>query len=311
MASLTGTAPPVVLPYSGGRLDRAAELRTDPDWVRDLLGRPETRLITTWRDRFLVDGTSVRPAWRQGASARSLLDLCDEPVLLGLDSGTGVFAGDLSVRTEEEAVTAVGATATLDLRSFAWTLPAHEASTLAYARGLHHWHRNQRFCGTCGEQTTACEAGHARRCPGCDRLWFPRIEPAVIVLVEAPDRTRCLLLRHRHAAPGSFSTLAGFVEVGESLEDAVHREVGEEVGLRLAELRYLASQAWPFPAGLMLGYRARASAETVAVDGTEVVEARWFTPAQVRDQQAASTRDHPPDSIEHFLIDDWLREHPA
>ncbi|HVK25757.1 MAG TPA: NAD(+) diphosphatase, partial [Actinokineospora sp.] len=150
--------------------------------------------------------------------------------------------------------------------------------------------------------------GHLRTCGGCKKLLFPRIEPAVIVLVEFGDR--CLLGRHRGAAENAFSTLAGFVEIGESLEDAVRREVAEEAGVTVGGVVYRASQAWPFPAGLMLGFRAVATSPDIRVDLDELIEARWFTRAEVVALQAehiAAGTDRG-DSIERYLVDRWLAE---
>jgi len=189
-------------------------------------------------------------------------------------------------------------------------VPAEEAAVLAYARGMLHWHRNQRFCGTCGGSTSARHAGHQLVCEGCGKLLFPRIEPAVIMLVSSPDGRRCLLGRHRGAAADAYSTLAGFVEIGESLEDAVRRELTEEAGVRVTSVRYLASQAWPFPSGLMVGFRAVAATEEVTVDREELLAARWFTRSELRDlieSHRASGRDRP-DSIESFLMTTWLGE---
>jgi NAD+ diphosphatase len=138
---------------------------------------------------------------------------------------------------------------------------------------------------------------------------FPRIEPAVIVLVEAPDPPRrCLLARHSGAGPDSFALLAGFVEIGESLEDAVRREVAEEAGVTLTTVTYQASQAWPFPAGLMIGFSARATSDFTAVDGDELIEARWCTGAELRARRRARGSLDNVDSIGNFLLESWLDE---
>jgi NAD+ diphosphatase len=176
---------------------------------------------------------------------------------------------------------------------------------------LLHWHRQQRYCGTCGAVAVAGGGGHVRTCSGaeCGRLLFPRIEPAIIVLVEAPGSPeRCLLARHAGAAEDSYSTLAGFVEVGESLEDAVRREMAEEAGITVADVTYQGSQAWPFPAGLMVGFRATATSDEVRVDGVELLEARWFTREDLRERVAAGRRLGRVDSIDHRLLNDWLAE---
>lgn len=249
-------------------------------------------MLAFWQDKCLVKGD--RPV--------SLVTTERETVFLGAD-GTGVFVADLSDMDLADAIQEAGADAAVDIRVLFPDLDAQEAATLAYARGMLHWSRNQRFCGTCGGRTDAEQAGHVRRCDGCGKLHFPRIEPAVIMLVEAPDRRRCLLARHRGAAEGAYSTLAGFLEIGESLEDAVRRELVEEAGVRVCEVGYQASQAWPFPSGLMVGFRAVATSDEVAVDHDELVEARWFTRAEVR-----ALGDGRRDSIESFLVGTWLNE---
>lgn len=280
----------MTLPYNGLTLDRAR--RTEAAWVRRIRERPDARAVLLWRDKILVaDGrpVTVHPSEVDGV----------EPVFLGRDGEAGVFAADLSERDAPDSV--------VDVRELFSTLTAEQAAMLAYARGILHWNRNQRFCGACGAATEACDAGHLRVCGGCGKLLFPRIEPAVIVLVEAPGQPRrCLLARHKGAAAGAYSTLAGFVEIGESLEDAVRRELFEEAGVRLSTVCYQASQAWPFPAGLMVGFRAVAASDHVAVDDTELIEARWFTRPEVVEMLARPG--NRVDSIEHFLVGTWVAE---
>ena len=197
----------------------------------------------------------------------------------------------------------------MDIRALVSAVTPATAGMVAYARGITHWHRSQRFCGACGGRTDTRDAGHHRICASCGQLLFPRIEPAVIVLVELPgEPARCLLGRHAGAAPGRFSTLAGFVEVGESLEDAVRREVAEEAGVTVGRVTYQASQAWPFPAGLMAGFTAEALAATIRTDNSEVLEARWFSAAELRARIADPSAGGPyrVDSIGKFLIEAWL-----
>ncbi|MGH3759610.1 NAD(+) diphosphatase [Actinophytocola sp.] len=288
----------VTLPYNGLLLDRAGARRADPDWVGRVRAHPATRVLAFWRDRCLT------------ASGRLVtVEDRDEAVFLGRDGDVGVFAADLSDMDEADALAAVGADAVTDVRALFATVDAQEAAALAYARGMLHWARNQRFCGACGSPTDPRHAGHQRVCRGCGKLLFPRIEPAVIMLVEAPNPPRrCLLARHRGAAPNAYSTLAGFVEIGESLEDAVRRELAEEAGVRVRSVSYQASQAWPFPSGIMVGFRAMAESDDVSVDREELLEARWFT----RDELLALLAVHRaegldrPDSIEAFLIASWL-----
>jgi NAD+ diphosphatase len=276
----------VTLPYNGLALDRGR--RGDPDWLA--AARAEGRVLAFWRDRCLV----------AGGEPVNLTTSTREAVFLGAGE-VGVFAVDLSDVDEDAARHEAGADAAADIRGLFTGLDPQEAATLAYARGMLHWVRNQRFCGACGGETAAEQAGHVRRCQRCRKMHFPRIEPAVIMLVESPDRQRCLLARHHGAT--AYSTLAGFLEIGESLEDAVHRELAEEAGVRVREVVYQASQAWPFPSGLMVGFRALAETERIAVDHDELDEARWFTRDEVR-----AMGDSRPDSIELYLVGGWLNE---
>src|SRR5207248_1849137 len=217
------------------------------------LARPDAQVIPMWRDRCLV--RAGRPVVLEGAQGQAVLAAAARTALLGIDGVVPVFAADLG-GDEGAALTLSGADASADLRSLAAVLPHRLAATLAYARGLLYWNRHTRFCGSCGSPTRSTQAGHVQVCagPDCGRQLFPRIEPAVIVLVESPgSEPRCLLARHRGAGPDSFSLIAGFVEIGESLEGAVRREVTEEAGVKVGTVTYRGSQAWPFPAGLMVG----------------------------------------------------------
>ncbi|MFI5837130.1 NAD(+) diphosphatase [Micromonospora sp. NPDC051300] len=297
-----------VVAYGGGWLDRAAALRGDPGWLAERLSDPASVVLPLWRDRCLVDSARA-PVRRPAVDAVELLAAADGTVFLGLDAGRAVFAADLSGLDGDEACALADAAEAVDVRALVGGLEPAEAAVQAYAKGLLHWHRGQRFCGACGAATVAGPGGQTRSCAGsgCGRLLFPRIEPAVIMLVEAPGEPgRCLLARHRGAAEDSWSTLAGFVEIGESLEDAVRREVSEEAGVAVGEVTYQGSQAWPFPAGLMVGFRATAVSTRVRVDGDEVVEARWFTRAELRDRVAAGRPLGRIDSIDRHLLRSWL-----
>ena len=288
------------LPYNGLALDRAAGCRSDETWLRGVARLPGSRLLALWQDKCLVDASGM-PVMIAMAGAAGLLGgeagpgaaAVTEPgpdsgrtlVFLGLDGAAGddagVFAADLSDLDEAAAAERVGASAAVDTRRLFTALDGQSAAELAYARGLLRWHRDQRFCGVCGAPSEAGHGGHQRTCtrPGCGRLLFPRIEPAVITVLEAPGAPpRCLLGRHRGAAAGAYALIAGFVDIGESLEDAVRREVAEEAGVGVGEVRYIGSQAWPYPAGIMVGFRARATGEEINVDDDELIEARWFTP---------------------------------
>lgn len=309
--------------YAGGHLDRASVWRQDAAWLAERLAESSGILVPVWRDRNLferrAEGGLPHPVLLPRAAFRSPHRLDPEDVaFLGLDGTAAVFAVDLSAREEVDALAACGRGEFTDLRVVGPTLEPRHAALLAYARGLLHWHRTHRHCGQCGARTASAQGGHVRRCPdaACARESFPRTDPAIIVLVEhdANDGSspRCLLGHHGRLPPGSFSTLAGFVEPGESLEEAVVREVREEVGLTVRHVRYLASQPWPFPASLMVGFRAQADSLAVTVDGRELLDARWFTPAELRGagewgDADASLRLPRRDSIARFLIETWLR----
>ncbi|MGE0259920.1 MAG: NAD(+) diphosphatase [Alphaproteobacteria bacterium] len=238
-------------------------------------------------------------------------------VFLGLIDDRPHFALDLSAhdapldRLRQPGLAAAGiAEAGLrfgDLRQFGADLARQEGALLALARAMAFWHSRHRFCGVCGAPTRSEEAGHVRRCtaPGCATMHFPRTDPAVIMLVT--DGDRALLGRNRNFLPGMYSTLAGFVEPGESLEDAVAREVREETAIEVASVQYHSSQPWPFPANIMLGFYAEAASTAITVDYGELEDARWFE----RDWLLSHADDDSfrlprRDSIARRLIEDWL-----
>ncbi|WP_229070924.1 NAD(+) diphosphatase [Actinoplanes sp. DH11] len=295
-------------PYAGGWLDRASAHRTDPQWLARLRARPDTRVVPIWQDDCVVRGDPPRAVVPVGEPARQLLDAVGEAVFLGLDAGAGVFAADLSGLDRSAVLDLAGGDDIASVRSVYAAHTAADAAILGYARGLLHWIRNQRHCGRCGSATESRDGGHVRACLSCGKLLFPRIEPAVIMLVEsAGEPRRCLLARHRASVLGEYSTLAGFVETGESLEDAVRREVAEEVGLTAGAVRYVGSQPWPFPAGLMVAFRATAVDDTPVVDGTEILDARWFTRAELAGKAAAGRLGRV-DSIDRVLLHSWLHQ---
>ncbi len=311
MSSCGARGREAALAYSGGCLDRASDRRADPQWVHAILDAAGTRLIPMWQDQCMVSGDPPLPVISTTADESLILRDASRLVFLGLDGGAGVFAADLSSLDEARAVEVAGAERVLDVRALVGVLDPPEAAILAYARGILHWNRHHQFCGTCGSRTRSSHGGHLRVCENgnCARWHFPRIEPAVIMLVESPGPPdRCLLARHKGSAAGGYSTLAGFVEIGESLEDAVRREVAEEAGVPVETVTYVASQAWPFPSGLMAGFRATAAAESMVVDGQEILEARWFTRAELREHAASGHRLGRPDSIDRHLLRSWLGE---
>ncbi len=299
------------LTYTGAFLDRASDRRSDPRWVAMLLDAPRAQLIPVWRDFCLVSGDPPAPVTALDGARRQAVLEAGMPLFLGLDGDVGLFAVDLSALDEDRAVEIAGADRTGDLRAFTGIVSAAQSAVLAYARGLAYWNRHQRFCGSCGAATRSSHGGHLRVCRDepCARLHFPRIEPVVITLVEsAGPPPRCLLARHNGSAPDSYALIAGFAEIGESLEDAVRREVAEETGVRVVTVMYAGSQGWPFPAGLMTGFRATAAGESVTPDGQEILEARWFTRAELAERAAAGRPLGRVDSIDRHLLRSWLGE---
>jgi NAD+ diphosphatase len=207
----------------------------------------------------------------------------------------------------------------IDLRRLGPLLKKKEATIMAYARGILHSHINYRYCSKCGHLTESREGGHMRLClnPNCKNEIFPRTDPAVIMLVEYiypnGEPPMCLLGSNAKWPKGFYSTLAGFVETGESLEEAVAREVEEEVGIKIGKVTYQTSQPWPFPSSLMLGFRAQAMTTEISVDKNEIKEARWFTAEEILncgEWGDASAKYHlsRKDSISRFLIDSWVKE---
>lgn len=289
--------------FSGPYIDRRTEAREDPDWLAAALADPGTQyLLGQGTSQLLYPGPPVRiafvagddPAVRRAAAHQFVLlgwfreRRC---VLLALDSP----APDLPPGARFE-----------ELRALSGELDAEAAGLLAYARALSLWRSRQRHCGVCGAETCPGHAGHSLRCSrqSCGQVYFPRLDPAIIVLVT--DGERALLGRQGTWPPGRYSTIAGFVEPGESLEDAVAREVMEETGVRVIHARYDSSQPWPFPASLMLGFHARALPAPVRVGG-ELEDARWLTREDLR---AGLVRLPPAHSISRRLIDTWLARAP-
>ena len=295
--------------YAGGALDRASPRRKDRAWVDALLAGAGTRFVLLWRGRNLVlSGAEAEPRAAFLTRAQYAPD-GGEPVLLGLDGDTAYFAFDLSRHETPLAALALSDPCEFtDLRRVGPLLPRAEGSLLAYARGIAYWHERHRFCGVCGAPTASEEGGHVRRCTSaqCGASHFPRTDPAVIMLVH--DGKRCLLGRKSEWPRGMHSTLAGFVEPGESLEEAVAREVFEETGIAVDEVTYHSSQPWPFPASLMLGFHARARSRAITVDPEELEHAAWYERGFLLTHEDDDELRLPRrDSIARRLVEDWLR----
>ncbi|WP_212908768.1 NAD(+) diphosphatase [Streptomyces sp. TS71-3] len=268
---------PLSLAAAGG-IDRAAHHRLDEAWLAAAWSHPTTRVFVVSGGQVLIDETE------DGATELVMTPSFEAPpteahrYFLGIDAG-GVryFAlqkDSLPGRMDQSARPA-------GLREAGLLLSSRDAALMAHAVALENWQRLHRFCSRCGERTVIAAAGHIRRCPACGAEHYPRTDPAVIMLVR-DDKDRALLGRQVHWPEGRFSTLAGFVEPGESIEQSVRREVFEEVGVEVGEVDYVASQPWPFPSSLMLGFMAQADSSDITVDGEEISEARWFSRDELR-----------------------------
>ncbi len=290
--------------YSGEAIERAGLRRRDEAWIARQLSSDGCRIVPVWRGRSLLteDAAASLPA----RGARRLLETSpSEPIFLGIDEFGALFALDLSHLPEAEASNLTPDGEFLELYGVATRLVRREASLLSHAAWLIHWTRRHRFCGACGHATAAREAGHVRACTNadCGMLHFPRTDPAVIVVVEHEDR--CLLAQQKGWPGRLHSCLAGFVEPGEAAEEAVVREVGEEAGLTVRDVRFFATQPWPYPCSLMLGFYATAGSGDLRLDDDELAEARWFG----RDELRAPDLDIElprADSIARRLIDRWI-----
>jgi len=294
--------------YAASGLDRVGGRRKDSAWVEARLRDPESRFVLVWRSQNLV---LRREAGAPQAAFLARHEIAGEGdwALLGLIADRAYFALDLSaVESPLALLRAPAPVEFTDLRRVGPLLARWEGSLLAYARGIVNWHHRHRFCGVCGSATRSEEGGHIRRCtnPACNAQHFPRTDPAVIMLVY--DGDRCLLGRQRLWPSGMHSTLAGFVEPGESLEEAVAREVYEETAIRVDEVRYHSSQPWPFPGSIMLGFHARARSTEIRVDPSELEDARWFDRGYLLSHPDGDDFRLPRrDSIARRLIEDWLR----
>ena len=294
--------------YTGSPLDRVSARRDDEAFVAAALAAPDSLVLPVWRSKSLLRGIesgAPEAVFLTREAAEAVLMAEGPWALLGLRGETAVFAVDCSAAEDPLPLLPEGLGTFHDLRAMAGLLPAGEASMLAHARGLLHWRTRHRFCGVCGAACAPRSAGNATACTGCGAQHFPRTDPAVIMLVT--DGDRCLL-GHSTRFPNTtmYSTLAGFVEPGESLEEAVRREVLEEAGIEVGAVRYHSSQPWPFPSSIMLGFHAEGLSEAITIDPEELRDARWFSRAQCLDPAAHGFALPRADSIARRLIEDWL-----
>ena len=306
--------------YDGITLDRAHHLRLDKKWLSENLSSDPSgsqigenlRIIPVWRSKSLIftEG-QMQAAILTGHTAEEVRQNAATLVFLGLEGDTIYCAADLSYADDPHSLGLPADTAFEDLRGLATSLDPIDAGYLAYARAIIHWHIGHKYCGICGSETAVGRGGHERTCtnPDCARIHFPRTDPAVIMLVTHPSEEKCLLGHNKRFRGLTYSTIAGFVEPGEMLEQAVAREVLEETNIEVVDVTYQASQPWPFPASIMLGFRARAVTTEIVCHDQELIEARWFSRDEVH-KMAKGRESLPPSnlSISRWLIDSWLFE---
>ncbi len=294
MAPLSGR-----LALARSATDRAAAHRGDDAWLDRAWADPRTRVLAVGDGRTLADAESLAFVDPQSAPA-------GERYLLGVDAdATAYFAVDVGAAPQPPVGSGAAA---VGLREVGTLLSDRDAGLLVLAIGLSNWHATHVRCPRCGEPTRVEQAGFVRRCPADASEHYPRTDPAVIMLVTDSAGERALLGSSTRWPGRRFSTLAGFVEPGESAEAAVIREVEEESGVRVCDVTYLGSQPWPFPSSLMLGFTARAlsDGDDPVADGVELAEVRWFGRDELAAEVAAGElRLPPPVSIARLLVEHW------
>jgi NAD+ diphosphatase len=302
--------------FAGSPLDRASHRRSDADWLRDRLRDPLTRVIPLWQLKPLVIEVAdqgLEAAWQPPEAVQEHVASGAEVIFLGVVEGVAYFAVDVpSAEGPEPEGPLAGRGQFLDLRAAAAQLPAGDSAILAQAKALLGWHAHHRFCSACGSETISTEAGYVRQCARetCKVQHFPRTDPVVIMLALRGDR--CLVGRQPAFARGVYSALAGFMEPGETIEEAVRREVMEEAGVRVSGVRYHSTQPWPFPSSLMIGCFADAETEEIVLGPSELEEARWVPRDLLRavlgGAKDLGIRVPPPLAIAHQLMRAWVEE---
>lgn len=302
--------------FAGGDLDRSAHLRNDRERIAELLADGSSRFLPF---RGLDPLVEMEPqpsvGWVPRVALENLVDVESAALFLGLEADGARFA--ISVpETVRDGDLGPSTASFQGVREVAPLLTVPDASVVALGRSLTAWHAMHGYCSKCGAPASVDEAGHARRCTDvlCDAVQFPRTDPVVIMLIHRDEQ--CLLgraIRARRYPPGLHSCLAGYVEPGESIEEAVRRETWEEAGLKVSRVRYHSSQPWPFPSTLMIGCFAEALPGEVRIDSSELESVRWFAPLELREaverwDEAGALRVPPPLTIAHQLARAWLAE---
>jgi NAD+ diphosphatase len=303
-----------VIPFAGSPLNRASEKRIDPEWVAAKRRDPSSLILPLWRLEPLLLGPDKSAAPLQlgflhPEVADSIPGAAGPCIFLGLDGDTALFAQDVAQGADNPATIAplAGLGHFRDARTAAQMVSIRDAAIIAQAKAMIDWHLRHGFCPRCGTPTRMMDAGYRRLCDNCNSEHFPRVDPVVIMLATHDDV--CLLGRGKIFPPGMFSALAGFMEPGETIEEAVRRELMEEASVRVGEVTYYATQPWPFPSSLMIGCFARAESRDLKVDENELAEARWLERRLARElikgKKVPGLSIPPPIAIAHHLIKAW------
>jgi NAD+ diphosphatase len=302
-----------MIPFAGSSLDRASEKRTDSNWIESKRRDPSSLILPMWRlEPFILGSEKSGPPFELGlvraGIAESLMSgdaLC---IFLGLDGDRALFALDVSDAADPaNAGPLAGLGYFRDARVAGSMVSIKDSAIIAQAKAMIDWHQRHGFCPKCGAPTKLMDAGYRRLCGKCNAEHFPRVDPVVIML--ATHGEACLVGRGKQFPPGMFSALAGFVEPGETIEEAVRRELMEEASVKVGEVTYYATQPWPFPSSLMIGCFAKAESRDVKVDENELAEVRWIERSVARELVEGKRIDGllvpPPVAIAHHLIKTW------
>jgi NAD+ diphosphatase len=272
---------PALNTFAGNPLDRAGDRRNDPEWLAEQAADPNALALVLWEGRPLLEvGEEPRLAWLPMAQARAVVP--DRELFLGLWKGAPAFAVEVEGSIDPTAGPLRGVGLFHEMREAAALLPGPDAAMAGTARSLFDWRRRHGFCAACGVQTADACGGWKRICPACKTEHFPRVDPVTIMLAvyRGGDEPRCLLGRQAAWPEGRMSALAGFLEPGETIEEACAREIEEEAGLTVTAVRYHSSQPWPFPGQLMIGLICEVDSEDAAPDQTELEAVAWLTKAE-------------------------------
>lgn len=301
---------PALNTFAGNPLDRAGDRRNDPEWLAERASDPEALALVLWEGRPLLEaGEEPRLAWLSMAHARAVVP--DRELFLGLWKEAPVFAVEIEGSVDPTAGPLQGLGAFHEMREAAALLSGADAAMAGTAKSLFDWRRRHGFCAACGTQSENACGGWKRVCPACKTEHFPRVDPVTIMLAVYRGGTepRCLLGRQANWPEGRMSALAGFLEPGETVEEACAREIEEEAGLTVTAVRYHSSQPWPFPSQLMIGLIAEVDSEDAAPDQTELEAVAWLTRQEAADVLAGrhpSIKAPPPIAIARTLLQAWV-----